>query len=145
LAHIMESGLNRMYGATPEDVIFYLTVYNEPVSQPAEPESVDVQGILRGIHQVTATDTSGPRVRLLGSGISFPWVVEAQQILAEEYGIGADTFSVTSWNELARDAVAAEQWNLLNPGEEPRTAYIADRLADGSGPVVAVSDFQRAV
>ncbi|CAM3301532.1 pyruvate dehydrogenase (acetyl-transferring), homodimeric type [Nocardioides dubius] len=145
IAHIMESGLNRMYGAQAEDVIFYLTVYNEPVAQPAEPEGVDVAGILRGMHQITATDTTGPRVRLLASGVAFPWVAEAQQILAEEYGVGADTYSVTSWNELARDAVAAEQWNLLNPDQDPRTAYVADRLAGGSGPVVAVSDFQRAV
>lgn len=145
VAHIMQSGLERMYGENSEDVIFYITVYNEPVQHPAEPEDVDVEGILKGIHRVGTADGEGPRVQLLASGVGLPWVREAARILAEDYGVQSDTWSVTSWNELARDAVSAEEWNLLHPGESPRTPYVADKLAGARGPVVAVSDYMRAV
>jgi pyruvate dehydrogenase E1 component len=150
VSHIMRSGLERMYGTggpegKGEDVIFYMTVYNEPVAQPAEPEGVDVEGILKGIHQVSTGDGEGPRVRLLASGVGFPWVAEAERILREDWGVVAETWSVTSWNELARDAVAAEHWNLNNPAEQARTAYVADKLAGSDAPVVAVSDYMRAV
>ncbi|WP_309504457.1 MULTISPECIES: pyruvate dehydrogenase (acetyl-transferring), homodimeric type [Nocardioides] len=150
ISHIMKSGLERMYGeggfdGTGENVIFYLTVYNEPVAQPAEPEGVDVEGILKGIHHVKAGEGEGPRVQLLASGVGFPWVEEAQRLLREEWGVSADTWSVTSWNELARDGAAAEEWNLLHPGESPRTPYVADKLQAVEGPVVAVSDYMRAV
>jgi len=145
VSHIMRSGLERMYGEDAENVIFYITVYNEPTAHPAEPENVDVDGILKGIHHVQAGEGDGPRVQLLASGVGFPWVQEAQRLLREEWGVSADTWSVTSWNELARDGAAAEEWNLLHPGESPRTAYVADKLADAQGPVVAVSDYMRAV
>ncbi|MCW2773533.1 MAG: 2-oxo-acid dehydrogenase subunit, homodimeric type [Nocardioides sp.] len=150
VGHVMRSGLERMYGEDAENVIFYMTVYNEPVSQPAEPEDVDVEGILKGIHHVSSApeisgEGEGPRVQLLASGVGYPWIKKAQEMLAEEWGVRADTWSVTSWNELARDAVAAEEWNLLHPGESPRTAYVTDKLAGAPGPVVAVSDFMRAV
>jgi pyruvate dehydrogenase E1 component len=150
ISHIMRSGLERMYGETGpdgagEDVIFYLTVYNEPVSHPAEPGDVDVDGILKGIHRTSVAEGDGPRVQLLGSGVGMPWVTDAQRMLAEEWGVRADTWSVTSWNELARDGAAAEEWNLLHPGEAKRTAYVTDKLASAEGPVVAVSDFMRAV
>ncbi len=145
IGHIMRSGLERMYGEDAQDVIFYLTVYNEPVEQPAEPEDVDVDGILRGIHHVGAGEPGGPRVQLLASGVGFPWVKEAQRLLREEWGVSADTWSVTSWNELARDGAAAEEWNLLHPSEQPRTPYVTDKLKDVDGPVVAVSDYMRAV
>ncbi len=145
VSHIMQSGLERMYGEDAEDVIFYVTVYNEPVAQPAEPEDVDAEGILRGIHHVSTGEGDGPRVQLLASGVSFPWIKDAQRMLAEEWGVQSDTWSVTSWNELARDAVAAEDWNLMHPGESPRTAYVADKLADVQGPVIAVSDYMCAV
>ncbi|WP_224766103.1 pyruvate dehydrogenase (acetyl-transferring), homodimeric type [Nocardioides campestrisoli] len=145
LGHIMRSGLERMYGSQPENVIFYLTVYNEPVVQPAEPQDVDVEGILRGLHRVETAEGEGPRVQLMGSGISLPWVEEAARLLREEWGVQADRWSVTSWNELARDGVAAEEWNLLHPGEDRRTPYVTDKLREAAGPVVAVSDFMRAV
>lgn len=150
VGHVMRSGLERMYGSTEEhpegeNVIFYLTVYNEPVAQPAEPEDLDHEGVLKGIHQVSTSQAEGPRVRLLASGVAFPWIAEAQRLLAEEWGVAADTWSVTSWNELARDGVAAEEWNLLHPSETPRRAYVADKLAASEGPVVAVSDYMAAV
>ncbi|UDY24872.1 pyruvate dehydrogenase (acetyl-transferring), homodimeric type [Nocardioides sp. Kera G14] len=154
VGHIMRSGLERMYGdggrdGKGEDVIFYLTVYNEPVPQPAEPEGVDTEGILKGIHRVSQAEGDGPTVRLLGSGVGFPWVADAARILREDWGVAAETWSVTSWNELARDAIAAESWNLNHPGESARTAYISDKLAGPEGgdaaPVIAVSDYMRAV
>ncbi|WP_104106250.1 pyruvate dehydrogenase (acetyl-transferring), homodimeric type [Nocardioides sp. 616] len=145
VAHIMESGLNRMYGPDAENVIFYLTVYNEPISQPAEPEDVDTEGILRGIHRVGVAEGDGPRVQLLASGVGWPWIDKAAALLREDWGVAADTWSVTSWNELARDGVSAEQWNLLNPGEPRRTAYVTDKLQGAPGPVVAVSDYMSAV
>lgn len=145
ISHIMQAGLERMYGANAENVIYYITVYNEPVSMPKQPDDVDVDGILKGFHRVGVAEGEGPRVQLMASGVAMPWATDAAQILAEDWGVRADTWSVTSWNELARDAVAAEQWNLLHPGDEKRTAYVADRLADVAGPVVAVSDFMCAV
>ncbi|KRF15581.1 alpha-ketoglutarate dehydrogenase [Nocardioides sp. Soil797] len=145
IAHIMKSGLERMYGEQAEDVIFYLTVYNEPVDQPAEPEGVDVEGILKGLHKTSSSEKEGPKVQLMASGVGYPWIVKAQQLLADDWGVSADTWSVTSWNELARDAVSSEEWNLLHPGETPRTAYVSDKLGSHEGPVVAVSDFMAAV
>ncbi|MFT4286141.1 pyruvate dehydrogenase (acetyl-transferring), homodimeric type [Nocardioides sp.] len=145
IAHIMKSGLERMYGPDSEDVIFYLTVYNEPVSQPTEPADVDVEGILKGIHQVATATGDGPKVQLLASGVGFPWVEEAARLLREEWGVQADTWSVTSWNELARDAIEAERWSLNHPGETQRTPYVTTKLAGATGPVVAVSDYMRAV
>ncbi|XBB70326.1 pyruvate dehydrogenase (acetyl-transferring), homodimeric type [Nocardioides sp. WV_118_6] len=154
VGHIMRSGLERMYGASAEhprgeDVIFYLTVYNEPVAQPAEPEALDVAGLLKGLYRVTeSASAEGPRVRLLASGVGFPWIAEAQQILADEWGVQAETWSVTSWNELARDGIATEKWNLLHPDEAHRTPYVATALGEGAhaqAPVVAVSDYMTAV
>ena len=158
ISHIVQDGLRRMYGSSDEhphgeDVIYYLTVYNEPVVQPKQPDDLDVEGLLRGIYHVAAPPEvapsngadSPPRVQLLGSGVGFPWVVEAQRLLAEEWGVAADTWSVTSWNELARDAVAAEQWNLMHPAEDARVPYVTTKLNDSEGPFVAVSDYMRAV
>jgi pyruvate dehydrogenase E1 component len=84
-------------------------------------------------------------VQLLGSGVALPWVRKAQQILAEEYSVAADIWSVTSWNELRRDAIAAEQHNLLHPDEPEQVPFVTEQLKDTKGPVVAVSDFMRAV
>jgi pyruvate dehydrogenase E1 component len=154
VGHIVRSGLERMYGSTDEhphgeNVIFYVTVYNEPLVQPKEPENLDVEGLLRGIYRVAdapeAAPDNAPRVQLLGSGVGFPWVTKAAKLLAEDWGVAAETWSVTSWNELARDGVAAEEWNFLHPSEEPRTPYVTRKLADADGPFVAVSDYMRAV
>lgn len=150
ISHIMKSGLERMYGETEdgkqgEDVIFYLTVYNEPVSQPKQPDDVDVEGILRGIHQVARAEGEGPKVQLLSSGVGMPWAEDAARMLREEWGVDADVWSVTSWNELAREAVACEDWNLLHPDEPQRTPFVTRRLDGSGGPFVAVSDYMSAV
>jgi len=146
VGHIMRDGLRRMYGEDPENIYYYLTVYNEPIVQPAEPENVDVDGILRGLYcYKPSPDQSGPRAQILASGVAVPWAVEAQEILSSEWGVSADVWSVTSWNELRRDGLEADRHNLLNPTSAPRVAYVADKLQAVEGPVIAVSDYMRAV
>nr|WP_205808437.1 pyruvate dehydrogenase (acetyl-transferring), homodimeric type [Micromonospora sp. HNM0581] len=148
IAHIMESGLHRMYGAEQENIFYYLTVYNEPIHQPAEPEGVDVEGIVKGIHRYSAApslDGDAPRANLLASGTGMQWAIKAQQLLAQDWGVAADVWSVTSWTELRRDAVECEEYNLLHPGAEQRVPYVQRKLADADGPKVAVSDWMRAV
>jgi pyruvate dehydrogenase E1 component len=147
IAHIVRSGLERMYGGEHPDpnVMYYITVYNEPYVQPAEPEGVDVDGIIRGIHRISSGEGDGHRVQLLASGVGVPWALEAQKLLKDDWGVIADVWSVTSWNELRRDGLAADEHNFLHPQEERRTAYITDKLRDAPGPVIAVSDYMHAV
>ncbi len=144
IAHIVSDGLRRMYGERPEDIFYYLTVYNEPIVQPAEPADLDVDGLLRGLYRYAPAPVDGPTVRLLASGSAMQWALRAQQLLADDWGVAAEVWSATSWTELRRDAVACEEHNLLHPGEEPRVPHVTRALA-GDGPVVAVSDFMRAV
>ncbi|HEU4546108.1 MAG TPA: pyruvate dehydrogenase (acetyl-transferring), homodimeric type, partial [Microlunatus sp.] len=115
------------------------------ISQPAEPDGVDVEGILKGIHKISSGGDSGPKVQLLGSGVSLPWVQEAAMILGSEWGVSADVWSVTSWVELRRDGLAAEKHNFLHPDEQPQVPYVTRKLADASGPVVASTDYMSAV
>ena len=147
IAHIVRSGIERMYGGhhPDPDVMYYLTVYNEPIVQPAEPEGVDVDGIVRGIHRISSSEGDGPRAQLLASGVGVPWALEAQQLLRDDWGVQSDVWSVTSWTELRRDGLAADEHNFLYPHAEPRTAYLTEKLRDASGPVIAVSDFMHAV
>ncbi len=146
LGHIMRDGLRRMYGENPENIFYYLTVYNEPYAQPAQPDNVDVDGILRGMHLYSpAPDGEGPRAQILASGVGVNWALEAQRILREEWGVLADVWSVTSWNELRRDGLESDRHNLLNPTGEYRKAYVTQRLEGRPGPVIAVSDWMKAV
>jgi pyruvate dehydrogenase E1 component len=150
VAHIVKDGLRRMYGGDGgilegENVIYYLTVYNEPYVQPAEPEDLDVDGLLRGIYRYAPSPRSdGPQVRLLASGVALPWALQARDMLTEQWGVGAEVWSVTSWGELRRDGVECEQHNLVHPDAEPRIPYVTRVLGDGM-PVVAVSDWMRAL
>ncbi len=147
IAHIMRSGLERMYGGNHEDpnVMYYITLYNEPMVMPAEPENVDVDGIVRGIHLISVGEGEGPRAQLFASGVGLPWALEAQELLKNDWGVIADVWSVTSWTELRRDGLAADEHNFLHPEEEPRTAYLTQKLQGAEGPVVAVSDYMHAV
>jgi pyruvate dehydrogenase E1 component len=146
IAHIVEDGLRRMFGERPEDVFYYLTVYNEPVVQPGEPADLDVDGLLRGLYRYRpAESTGGPRAQLLASGTGMQWALRAQQLLAQDWQVAADVWSATSWTELRRDAVECEEHNLLHPDAEPRTPHVTRALAEAPGPVVAVSDFMQAV
>ncbi len=150
ISHIMQYGLERMYGSTDakphgEDIIFYLTVYNEAYVQPAQPAELDVEGLLKGTYLYRQALSGESVARIMASGVAVPWALKAQEILAVDYGVAADVWSVTSWNELARDAVEAERWNLNNPGEYNRMPYVTVKLMDTSAVTVAVSDYMRAV
>ena len=150
IAHIMQDGLERMYGENPEDIIYYLTVYNEPLVQPAEPEGVDVEGIKKGMYLLKKGDWEGVnsdarQVQLLASGVGVPWALEAQQLLHDDWGIVADVWSVTSWNELRRDALANDEQRFLHPNEDAGEPWIVQKLKDAVGPVIATSDYMRAV
>ncbi|MFD1214720.1 pyruvate dehydrogenase (acetyl-transferring), homodimeric type, partial [Arthrobacter sp. GCM10027362] len=147
IGHIVRAGLERMYGGKHPDpnVMYYLTVYNEPIVQPAEPENLDTEGVVKGIYRLSPAKADGPQTQLLASGVAVPWALEAQQILAEEWGVAAAVWSVTSWTELRRDGLAAEEESFLNPGTEARKPFITRQLEDAAGPVVAVSDYMKAV
>jgi pyruvate dehydrogenase E1 component len=146
LGHIVQDALRRMYGDKPEEIFYYLTVYNEPYVQPAEPEGVDVEGILRGIHRYSpAAEGDGPKAQLLASGVSMQWALEAQRLLQVDWNVQADVWSVTSWNELRRDGLATDEHNFMNPDGEQRVPFVTRALDGAPGPFVAVSDFMRAV
>ncbi|MEU6661442.1 pyruvate dehydrogenase (acetyl-transferring), homodimeric type [Streptomyces sp. NPDC046821] len=150
---IVKEGLRRMYGeAAPDEdqnVFYYLTVYNEPMPQPAKPEGVD-EGIIKGLYRFNTAESAGvnvaaanaPRIQLIGSGTAIHWTLEAQKMLAEEWGVAADVWSATSFTELRRDALAADEAILR--GEE-RTPYIRTALEGAEGPVLAVTDYMRQV
>ena len=147
IGHIMRSGIERMYGGTHPDpnVIYYLTVYNEPYVQPAQPENVDVDGIIRGIHKLSANSFEGYKANILASGVAVPWAYEAQQLLQNDWGISADIWSVTSWTELRRDGLAHDEAKFLNPGVNFQKPYITEKLASSVGPFLGVSDYMHAV
>jgi pyruvate dehydrogenase E1 component len=156
LGHITRDALRRMYGTDPgsplgghrsPDVMYYFTVYNEPFRQPAEPEGLDVTGVLAGMYRYAEGPQleGGKKAQVLASGVAVPWALRAQELLAQDWGVSADVWSVTSWTELRRDAIECDEHNLLHPEEEPRVPYVTQRLDGQPGPVVAVSDWMRAV
>ena len=140
LAVIVRDGMRRMY-AEQEDVYYYITVLNENYAHPAMPTGVE-DGILRGAYLLRdAGDATRPRVQLMGSGAILREVIGAAELLAETFGIDADVWSATSFNELRRDGLAAERFNLLHPGDEPRVPYITAALEGRRGPLVAATDY----
>jgi pyruvate dehydrogenase E1 component len=166
LAYIVKDALRRMYGSTAEhpdgeDIFYYLTIYNEPYVQPAEPADYEggaaalEQAILRGLYRFSAppqpaangASTTGehPQAQILASGVALRWAQEAQRLLAEDWGVRAGTWSATSWTELRREALDADQWNMLRPDAEHKVPYVTRVLEGHPGPVVAVSDWIRAV
>jgi pyruvate dehydrogenase E1 component len=147
IRHIVRDGIQRMFGDDDRDpnVMYYLTVYNEPMVQPAEPEDVDVEGILKGIHLIAPAEGDGPRAQILASGVAVPWALEAQQLLADDWGVRAAVWSVTSWNELRREALAADQHAFLHPDEEARVPYLTATLQGAEGPFVATTDYDHLV
>ena len=156
IAVLVEYGLKRMYGvdrrgeatddgdAGGEDVMFYLTVYNEPVVQPPMPDHVDDQQVIDGLYRY-ATGPGGQHVaNILSSGTIINEALRAQQLLAEDWDVSADIWSAPGWNRLLRDGVATESWNRTNPEAEPRVPLVTEILQDTEGPFVAVSDWMRA-
>ncbi|CAB5106787.1 MAG: pyruvate dehydrogenase (acetyl-transferring), homodimeric type [Actinobacteria bacterium] len=145
LGHIVKDGLRRMYGENSENVYFYITVYNEPYVHPAEPENLDVAGLLKGIYLYSpAKNPRKKSAQILASGVGVNWALKAQKLLREDWGVEASVWSVTSWNELRRDGLKTDRHNLLNPGDK-RSAYIEGKLYGHNGPVIAVSDYMRSV
>ncbi|HSR84762.1 MAG TPA: pyruvate dehydrogenase (acetyl-transferring), homodimeric type, partial [Streptosporangiaceae bacterium] len=170
LAVIVKDALRRMYGSTPEhadgeNIFYYLTVYNEPYVQPPAPADFDggaaalERAILNGLYRYSAPpelpaddvpSTTGntsqhPQAQVIASGVALRWAQDAQRLLAEDWGIRAGTWSATSWTELRREALQCEEWNMLQPEAEQRIPYVTRMLDGHPGPVVAVSDWIRAV
>ncbi|NGN65032.1 pyruvate dehydrogenase (acetyl-transferring), homodimeric type [Streptomyces sp. A7024] len=144
VAVIVKEGLRRMYGENAEDVFYYLTVYNETKVQPAMPEGVE-EGILKGLYRFKESEHTAPdapRIQLLASGTAIHWILEAQQILADEWGVSADVWSAPSWTELRREALSCDAAQLRG---EDRVPYVTRALEGAPGPVLAVSDWMRAV
>ena len=145
LGHIVKDGLRRMYGENSENIYYYVTVYNEPYVHPAEPENLDVEGLLKGIYLYSPAAKSRKKsAQILASGVGVNWALKAQQLLADDWGVKASVWSVTSWNELRRDGLETDRHNLLNP-KDKRRAYISKKLDGYKGPVIAVSDYMRSV
>ena len=166
LAVIVEDAINRMYGGASgegnadkegdgenrgdrtagEDVIYYLTVYNEPVTQPPMPEGLDEQLVLKGLYRYDSADGDFQlRTQLLASGSIMPETLRAKQLLADDWGVGADVWSVPGWVPLHREGLACDTWNRLHPTEDRRVPYVTEALAEVEGPIVAVTDYQKAV
>jgi pyruvate dehydrogenase E1 component len=143
LAVIIRDGIRRMY-VNHEDIFYYLTVMNENYIQPAMPKNSE-EGILRGMYKFKAAANGKHKAQLLGSGAILNEVVKAQQLLAEKYDVAADVWSVTSYKELHRDALEAERWNILHPGEKARVPYVSRQLGNAEGPIVAASDYVKAL
>ena len=125
-----------------ESIYYYLTVMNEKYPQPPMPEGVE-SGILSGMYRVREGQGEGPRVQLLGSGTILREVLAAAEMLEHDHGVCADVWSVTSFNELARDGQDVDRWNMLHPGEDRRLCYVERQLTSTEGPVIAASDYIR--
>jgi pyruvate dehydrogenase E1 component len=167
LSYIVKDALRRMYGSTAEhpdgeDIFYYLTVYNEPYVQPAEPagfpggQAALERAILSGLYQYApapemsepsqASSTGDrPQAQIVASGVGLRWALDAQQLLADDWGVSAGAWSATSWTELRREALTCDEWNMLHPEDNHKVPYVTRALDGHAGPVVAVSDWIRAV
>jgi len=144
MSTIVERGLHRMYGAEPDDVFYYLTVYNENYEMPPRPQGID-DAIMAGLYRwAPAPDGPGHRAAIVFSGPSHAAARIAQAELADHYGVAAELWSATSFKKLREEALDVERWNRLHPGEPPRAPYVTRALA-GLGPVAAVTDYMTAV
>jgi len=144
VAVLIQDGLRRMY-QNQEDVYYYITLLNENYRHPDMPKGAE-EGILRGmylLHDGGKADKKTARVQLMGSGAILREVEAAAELLASDWGVQADVWSATSFNQLRRDGIDAERWNLLHPEEKPRLSYVEQCLNDRKGPVVAASDYIR--
>jgi pyruvate dehydrogenase E1 component len=144
LAVIIHDGMRRMYQAH-EDVYYYLTVMNENYAHPAMPKGAE-QGIIKGMYLLSegkGKKDKGPTVQLLGSGTILRESIAAAEMLEKDFGVSADIWSVTSFNELRRDGLDAERWNMLHPEAKPRLSYVEECLAKRNGPVIASTDYMK--
>ncbi len=142
---IVQHGLERMYGESPEDVFYYLTLYNENYSQPPRPEGVE-RGIVDGLYKwANHPEGTDQDVAILFSGTANLAARQAQEELARHYGVGAELWSATSYKKLREEALLVERWNRLHPEEDPRIPLVTRLMAGSSGPIVAVTDFMTMV
>ncbi|MGA7271201.1 MAG: pyruvate dehydrogenase (acetyl-transferring), homodimeric type [Acidimicrobiia bacterium] len=142
---IVEDGIRRMYGSDPEDVFYYLTVYNENYIQPPRPDGVE-QGIIDGLYRWQEPPEGLPsQAAILFSGTANLAAREARQELADHYGVGVELWSATSYKRLREEALSVERWNRLHPASEPRTPFVRRVLSGIDGPKIAVTDFMKAV
>ena len=143
LAVIIQDGMRRMY-QVQEDVYYYITVMNENYEHPAMPAGAEA-GILKGMYLLREGKgkKGAPRVQLMGSGTILREVIAGADILEKEYGVAADIWSVTSFNELRRDGLDVQRWNMLHPEQPPRLAHIEECLKDRNGPVIAATDYMK--
>jgi pyruvate dehydrogenase E1 component len=166
---IVEDAITRMTGETPEDRYWYITLYNENYRMPTfdtdSPQSAETrEGIIRGLYRfehksadddrstghATSTgdaqvDEGRPRATILFSGTAWQAAATARRLLADDWGVDADLWSATSYKSLREEAMSTERWNRLHPGQPERVPYVAERLAESDGPIVAVTDFMRSV
>jgi pyruvate dehydrogenase E1 component len=150
VATIVEDGIRRMTGPEAEDRFWYLTLYNENYPMPALPSEPDQAervclGTIRGMYRFAPGAEGSIRASVLFSGSAWPAAIEAQRLLATDWGVDADLWSVTSYKSLREDAISVERWNRLHPGGAPRTPLVTELLAGSQGPIVAVTDFMRSV
>jgi pyruvate dehydrogenase E1 component len=143
IAVIVQNGLHRMYELN-EDRFYYLTICNDDYAHPAMPEGAE-EGILRGLYKFNSAENGQAQVLLFGSGAIFNEAVKAQAILRDNYGVAADVYSATSYNELRRDCLDVERWNRLHPGELPKTSFLSQVLAGTDQPIIAASDYMKIV
>jgi pyruvate dehydrogenase E1 component len=144
LAVIVQDGLRRMY-QDQEDVFYYITVMNENYAHPELPKDAE-EGIVRGMYQLPNPKTKlkkAPKVQLLGSGTILLEVIAAQALLASDFGVIAQVWSCTSFNELRRDGISTSRWNMLHPEESPRLSHVEQCLSNTEGPIVAATDYMR--
>jgi len=148
LAVIIRDGIVRMYGENPEDVFYYVSLYNENYAQPARPSGATDAAILRGIYryaEAPSVGKSAKRARLLGSGSILPQVLAARDLLAERFGVAAEVYSTPSFPLLRHDALEVERWNRLHPEAKPRVPHVSTVLTEDGGPIIAATDWMKAL
>jgi pyruvate dehydrogenase E1 component len=141
LAVIIQNGLERMI-QNQEDVYYYITVMNENYTHPEIPKGVE-QGIIEGIYPFTKSKIKGPKVQLMGSGVILREVIEAAKILEADFKVATDIYSVTSFNELRKNALDIERWNRLNPGKDKKLSNIENAISDKDSPIIASTDYMK--
>ena len=141
LAVIMQDGLKRMI-ENQEDVFYYITLMNENYSHPEMPKGVEAD-IIKGMYPFSTSKIKGEKVQLMGSGVILREVIEAQKILENDYGVSADVWSVTSFNELRKDALEIDRWNRMNPDKPQKESHITKHLKKAEGPIIASTDYMK--
>jgi pyruvate dehydrogenase E1 component len=144
LAIIVREGIDRMYGERNEDVFHYITLYNENWVQAPKPDGVE-DGVLRGLYRFKPAETGSRRMQVLASGPILQQALRAQQILAERFDVAANVWSATSFQQLRNEALDVARWNRLHPDAEQRIPYVAQCLGPTEGPIVAATDYMKAL